>query len=1073
MLICPTCREGAISTFKACPRCRANLTALVQRRDADLAGMLLDGRYELTRFLTEGGMGFVYRGKHLRLGSDIAVKLMKSPEQWEGGRLKRFELEARAASQLHSPHVISVLDFGRTPGGVCYIATEYLEGTTLAEVMRREGALPLARVLRIFAQFLSAVEDAHQHRVIHRDLKPDNIMVTAMRTGEDFIKVFDFGIARVEDDTGPRLTIAGDAFGTPEYMSPEQVRGEEPDPRVDLYACGVILFEMLTGQVPFMGKTILETMNKHLNAEVPSVVKTASQPLPEELDEVLRRALDKTREGRFQTAAEFRAALYGLIIRKTAPRVQCMACHRRADSALGACSDQCATPYDELVSLPVSRPAPAAPAPQPTPQPPVPMVISVTPVEIPRVLSRDGMRVSRAGEPAAWGAPLSGVPGEPPPLTLVGREQEVEQLRGFLAGDMAVLEIVAPEGFGRTAMLDHLAWLARQGGRPVWRAGPDPSGGRTPWHAARELTRQALGLAEPRPAAATMRVRALQGSLAAQDVPGLVELFRSPAAPCAFSDGVVAFREALNSALRALTSARAGSPPPCIIVDDVGDLDAASRELVRALARKVEGQPVRLAMATDASILPPEGLHTSMYLRPLDKLAVEAMLAARLTGTADERLDLARGVAARAAGNLLFLDQALRAIVDDGLDPRGPLSEVVRLRMEWLPGPAMAVLAAAAVLGRSAPVTLLRRLVAGTVDVAAERAALVQRGWFKPSATDLCVFMHPVLAETVHDLIPAEVRRELHKGALAAREGVGEPPTAWARHAEEGGLDERALEAWERAGDLCVRAETHEDAGLFHYQRAVRVARWKLLLDEGDPAHVRISLKQGESLRRSGHMASAEVVFKAVAAAARGDALARGRAWLALARVERARGSAAEAVALARRAAAEWPAGDAGRTEAVLEVAEVLAGEGRWEEVDRELAPGGGSTLVASWRTAALLAVARWKLGQVARAAQAAEEAVAYARRSEDTAALARAHLLAAEVMEADQRPESAAEHLSDAADLFRRLGDRRGLAETLLAQAKLGRSPGVGAAAEALTLAEQVRWTDGARAARRLAVAS
>ena len=342
MKLCPICKEGALDTARSCPRCNATLEANTYRPGNELDGMLLQQKYRLEEFLQEGGMGWVYRGRHLDLDSDVAVKLMKPSAKLRKHRILRFEREAYAASRLSHPHIISILDFGRTPGELLFNITELVRGVTLTELMRYDGALAFPQVLRIFAQLLAALEEAHRNNVIHRDLKPDNIMVTRLPSREEFIKVLDFGIAKIAATQTTPVTLAGEICGTPAYMAPEQILRTEITAATDIYACGVILFELLTGTVPLEGGTLEETFSMQLYDDPPPMLDVITEgAVPAEIQDLVYRAMAKSPSDRFHNVSEMRDALFG-IATKEGISGGCTACQRRPGSMLSECSNKCA-----------------------------------------------------------------------------------------------------------------------------------------------------------------------------------------------------------------------------------------------------------------------------------------------------------------------------------------------------------------------------------------------------------------------------------------------------------------------------------------------------------------------------------------------------------------------------------------------------------------------------------------------------------------------------------------------------------------------------------------------------------
>ncbi|HEX2661146.1 MAG TPA: protein kinase [Polyangia bacterium] len=276
-----------------------------------LIGAVLGDRYRIVSRIGAGGMGAVYLAQHTTLRRDVAIKVLLSEFGGKDEFVRRFEREAEAASRLTHPNIIQVTDFGRTSVGQLFLAMEYLKGQSLTSVIR-EGRLPVPRALGITRQILAGLSRAHAAGVVHRDLKPDNIMLVEQDGRPDVVKILDFGIAKVTDaqPSQEALTQAGVVFGTPEYLSPEQALGDNIDARADLYAAGVILFEMLTGRRPFESDDKVRIISMHLSHPVPrfaTVAPGVAVPLP--IEEVTLQALEKQRENRFASAAAFLTAL--------------------------------------------------------------------------------------------------------------------------------------------------------------------------------------------------------------------------------------------------------------------------------------------------------------------------------------------------------------------------------------------------------------------------------------------------------------------------------------------------------------------------------------------------------------------------------------------------------------------------------------------------------------------------------------------------------------------------------------------------------------------------------------------
>jgi len=227
-----------------------------QTRDPFI-GRMIAGKFLIERLVGSGAMGKVYEANHEALSRRVAIKVLHRHLMTDENLARRFHREAKAASRLNHPNSITIIDFGQEPDGVLYIAMEYLDGESLDRLLARQFPLPLDRLARIVDQVCLALDEAHHHNIVHRDLKPENIMILQKRTEADFVKVCDFGIAKIQDpkvdSPDSAITIAGMVCGTPEYMSPEQAEGKRLDGRSDLYSLGIILYEAVTGQVPFSG----------------------------------------------------------------------------------------------------------------------------------------------------------------------------------------------------------------------------------------------------------------------------------------------------------------------------------------------------------------------------------------------------------------------------------------------------------------------------------------------------------------------------------------------------------------------------------------------------------------------------------------------------------------------------------------------------------------------------------------------------------------------------------------------------------------------------------------------------
>jgi serine/threonine-protein kinase len=281
-------------------------------RFSHLVGTVLSDRYRIDALLGEGGMGAVFLGEHLLMHKRLAIKLMQPDMSQSGEAVERFMREGLAAAHIDHPNVVSATDFGRTPDGAFFMILEYIEGKTLRHALNR-GPLTPGRTMRITSQIASALAKAHGMGIVHRDLKPENVMLVERDGDPDFVKVLDFGIARVPVDAlqgrtteAPGLTRKGVMYGTPEYMAPEQAMGGDIDLRVDLYSLGVMLFEMLTGVRPFDADDVVAMVMLHIS-EPPPPVASRLPPgvvLPPALEALVPRLLAKQPDQRPASARE-------------------------------------------------------------------------------------------------------------------------------------------------------------------------------------------------------------------------------------------------------------------------------------------------------------------------------------------------------------------------------------------------------------------------------------------------------------------------------------------------------------------------------------------------------------------------------------------------------------------------------------------------------------------------------------------------------------------------------------------------------------------------------------------------
>ena len=847
MRSCPQCGSEVNDEHKFCPSCGFPIGKIAVNPDDPLIGRTLPGGYVILELVGIGGMGRVYRAEQTNLGRTVAIKIIHPHLVGEENAAARFITEARAASRLNHPNSVGVIDFGKTQDGQLYLVMEYLRGRDLARVAYEEGPLPFRRIVNVLRQVLAALSEAHHLGIIHRDLKPENIILEPMRTGGDFVKVVDFGLAKMrESSTQPSITSPGIVCGTPEYMSPEQGRGDTIDARSDLYAVGVIFFQLLTGRLPFEAESPTQVVLMHISTQPPDPRKLAPErQIPTPLVDVLLMALAKEPQHRFSDADEFGEALADALgqvegsatLRASATSfIKCQAC-----GAMNASSQKFCGECGQAIVAPAATLAPRAePRASLPPSHPVGGELVADPVTGTRNVSLQEEKVRF-------------------PLPLVGRDEDLawlEERREDAQRSLGGARLAGEPGTGKSRLLREFLLLCAAAGDTVVVSGPDPAWAEVGYYALRKAIQGLAGFpadgGSPKEwtAASPEARRGLMDVFQKED-PSASRETLSP------DDRRYAAAEAFRWAL-VRASERAHGNRVVVAVDDLQNVDGASRNAFIDAIAEPPLVPALLVVTYSTGFDPawPQGATAARVLAGLSPHVVAKLLTASGSSSAPS-LSGARGIAP------LHLEQLLRFTREQGSGAPARLADLMAARVERLPADARRVLQAIAVYGDDAGDEAITRLVPEDTNLSTALSLLLRAGMVEDGPEGLRT-SHPLLREVVLATIPAAVRKDLHQRAAQVCEDTHAPIEVLALHEYFAKNTFQALILLERTSARCAaRGDMHGSVNAL--RRGLDLARRELFRGEiDDPirAVLIFSRKLGDALAQVGDFTDAEGVLR-------------------------------------------------------------------------------------------------------------------------------------------------------------------------------------------------------------------
>ena len=817
MRACHHCGKGCEEGHRFCPNCGRAVLALRSSSGDPMIGRTIGADYTILEAVGAGGMGRVYRAEKGVLGKTLAVKVIHPHLAGDENAAKRFLQEAHTSSKLNHPNAVVVLDFGRTDDELLYLVMEYLRGRDLTRIVWEAGRLPLERATSIVRQVLAALKEAHDHGIVHRDIKPENILVEALATGGDFVKVVDFGLAKMRSDQSPGVTSPGFVCGTPDYMAPEQGRGGPPDPRSDLYSAAVVLFYCVTGRLPFESDEAAKVLEMHGHSPAPDP-RIYVPELPQRFVDALQRGLAKNVADRFQDAVEFAEALRSSL-------------HSERPEALESETAPCPS-----CGHPVPEDARFCGRCGFRKAPPSPALVSPTQADTP--LASD----------------LSSLP-------LCGRDVELSQLELGRAraaeGALVPLAVVGDEGSGRARLVSTVCDHARRAGCRVVYGRPDPRLAGVTYHAIGGAVRALLGLADGEDVIAWVdRLHAASPDLDPSLRAGFVELFtdKGPLELDADARAEAALRAVIFAAREAL---QGSARPVIVVIENAHRADGASLRIVQRLMARPVALPMLLVLTCAAPLLATLPRCEAIHLRGL-----EPREGARLADSARALLDTDGFALPSWELPPLHIEQLLRWHGEGGGPAPERLVDLIAARVERLSTRARRVLPAVAVLGVCDAAEAAR--VAGVdVDDSLLRA-LRATGWLAPAPERPGAWRvaHLLIRDVLAGAIPAAVRVELHQAALET--GGALPVEVAALHAELTHAFLLALLKLEEVGDRAMARGDYAVAA-HALRRGMELARREYLKGESDYAERAMSLfarKLGEAMVSAGDFAEAEGVLR-------------------------------------------------------------------------------------------------------------------------------------------------------------------------------------------------------------------
>lgn len=800
---CPHCSALCDSGSHYCQQCGFPIGAISFRSEDPMIGKVLPGGYQILDLLGVGGMGRVYRAEQRTLGRTVAVKVIHPHLLGDEKSLARFFTEARATSQLNHPNTVSVIDFGKLEDGKPYLVMEFLRGNNLAQVYGTSGPFEIGRIVNVLKQVLLALGEAHELQIIHRDLKPENIVLEPLRRGGDFVKVVDFGLAKLKAEGQSGITMPGIVCGTPDFMSPEQGRGDQLDGRSDLYAVGVVLFWLLTGRLPYESDSPTQVVLMHINNPIPDPRKVAPyREISDALSHVVFRALSKSPADRYNDAHQF------------------------AD-ALDSCLTQSVRAPQARASLP----------------PNATVVCRACQSTVPA--GRFCLECGDALPAPSMRAPALVEHGQPLPFT--GRNEDITWLSNGIKSDRgrrSIVQLIGEPGSGKTRLIWEFMTHIASSGFPTVVGRPDSYWAEVGGHVLRSLIRQLVG--NPRERLGPTKPDLIE---AIDDLDSKeVNQQRTP------KHRRQGFEQLLTWAINQ-AEADFGKPP-IIAVDDFQRIDGLSRQAILDCASRPGSASFIIAHHPSFATQIPGAV-----VRVVNGLAAHSATDLLRHASSNRHAVTLAEVGSRGIPPL-YVEQILALGIDGGQDAPARLGDLIAHRLATLDPLHRRYIQIVAVLGDDVTSELVARMLQEPVSETA-LSRLREMRLLKTSEHGSHSLWHPLFHDMALHSIPVEARKELHRRALELFQDQEAPLEVLAEHAS-GACD--TMTALFYIEQLAARAQARgdEESETNALSNALELARQELFRGELEDPMRAIAIfgkRLGKSLIRRSLYSDAEGVL--------------------------------------------------------------------------------------------------------------------------------------------------------------------------------------------------------------------